>query len=86
MAGCHRDPAILEITALGGGRIVARNAQDAHAVAAVRRGVHLERGVVEIERLSNVAPEFEGLRQFEDPIVLVAQSELPRRTQHPERL
>ena len=50
----HRRHGQGQIAPLVRRRVVARDAEHAHAVAAVRRGVHFERGIIEIERLANV--------------------------------
>ena len=43
-----------EIAPLLRRRVVARNAEHAHAIAAIRRGIHLQRHVVEVERRAQI--------------------------------
>ena len=59
-----------QITPLLGRRVVARNAEHAHTIAAIRRRVHLQHHIVEIERLAQVRHSAEG-RQLHDPVVFL---------------
>ena len=77
--------ACLEIAVLVSGGVIACDPEDAHAIAAVRGGVHLEHGIVEIERLAHVDIERQRCGQLHDPVMLLAQAQLARRAQHAVR-
>ena len=77
----------LEIAPLLSRRVIARDAEHAHAIAAVRRGVHLEHGIVEIQRRAHIPVRAASdARQFHDAVVLLAEPELARGAQHAVRL
>jgi hypothetical protein len=72
----------LQKTMLLGGGVIACNPEDTQAIAAVRRGVHLEHGIVEIERLAHIDVERERGGELHDPVMLLAEAKLARRAQH----
>ena len=72
MLRSDRGNAVPEIPAVVGRRVIARNAPHAHAIPAIRRRIHFEGRVVEIERIAQIAIQLERRRQFHDSIMLIA--------------
>ena len=64
------------------GCIIAGNAEHAHTVAAIGRGIDLEHHIVEIERRAQVRAQPQRRREFQDPIVLRPQTQFTCRAQH----
>src|ERR1700760_4227794 len=68
-----------------GGDEIAGDAADAEAVGTVRRYLDVQDGVAEADEACKGRPYRRVLRQFDDPLVIVAEPQLIGRTQHSVR-
>jgi len=65
---------ILDVAPLSSCAVVASDAEHTHAVAAIRRGVHVQHPVIQIQCVAYVLIQRQRRRQLHDAIVLVAKS------------
>ena len=86
VGGGHRHDAVGQIAPFARRRVVAGDAEHAHAIAAVRRRIHLEHRVVEIERLAQIGSKRQRFGQLHDALMLIAQAEFARGAEHAVRL